>query len=171
MTSVFHESLSSIAAFAHSYRRTVASIAAAAGLGIVVALIASQSGTGGLSQNDPWALPAKHSVTLASPIETILAEPLFGGEPVLPTPDLEEIVIEEGSSGDPWQLRGIVIEGEDRSVIVYNETLEKLQHIQLGEDLPGGERLIEVRENTIAYEAQSERNELSLFRDLSRTED
>ena len=153
-------------------RRAAAAVFISAVLGVAFALLAAQTSGNQTNPNDTWSLPDSQDLSLASSIDTILAEPLFGGEPVLPEiVETVEDVTEDDVAGDPWRFMGIVTEGAKRYAVIRNETLGKLQHVQPGELLPGGERLVAVKENSITYEDQTSETEISLFRDASRTKD
>jgi len=160
-----------ISGIARSHRRSGVAILSATALGVVIAFIAMETGKGNAGRSDQWALPEDHTVTLVSAVDTILAEPLFGGEPVLQTTEEVEEQTDEEWTGDPWRLMGIVTDGDQRYAVVRNETLDKLVQILPGAELPGGERLVDVGENSIVFENETELQELSLFRDQSRTED
>ncbi len=171
MTARAQEAIATMNALLRSHSRAGLAVIASAGLGVLIALIAVQTSGDSARQNDNWSLPEDQALVLVSSVEGILAEPLFGGDPVVAEPEPEDVATEIDSSGDPWRLLGIVTEGDQRYAVVQNQTLGKLERIVPGDELPGGEHLISVNENSIVYETQEDQTELSLFRDISRTED
>lgn len=134
-------------------------------LGVVVALMNSNSVHLQTSRGDGWFLPSDKTLLLVSDVDTILEKPLFGGPPVIKT--IPEVV-EDGTALEDWQLLGIIIEGDQRRVILLNQTSGKIQHAQTGDTLPGGEILIEIDDNAIEFLRDNENRRLALFRDIER---
>ncbi len=115
---------------------------------------------------DNWVLPADKKIVLTSSVDTILAEPFFGGPPVIVEPP--EQILGDGPVFDDWYLLGIISEGGRQSIVIMNETSEKIEHAQVGDILPGGELLIEILDNAIEIQSDDENKSIALFRDIER---
>jgi hypothetical protein len=149
------------------YSRHLISIAICAALGIAVALLSANQKQNKTNLENSWALPADDVLTLTSDMDTILAKPLFGGEPVLAAPPIVAVdpdapVIED------WRLIGIIAEGDEKQIIIMNDTIGKLENAQVGDTLPGGEVLISIAENAIEFRTGDALTSIALFRDIER---
>ncbi len=149
------------------YNRHLIGIAACGILGIAVALLSASQKQNETDSENSWALPADGVLSLTSDVGTILAKPLFGGEPVLaaaPTVavDPDAPVIED------WRLIGIIAEGGQKQIVIMNDTVGKLQNAQVGDTLPGGEILVSIAENAIEFKTGDALSSIALFRDIER---
>lgn len=136
-------------------------------LGIVVAMLSASQKQNETNLENSWALPADDVPSLTSDVDTILANPLFGGEPVLAAApavavDPDAPVIED------WRLIGIIAEGGQKKIIIMNDTIGKLQNAQVGDTLPGGEILISIADNAIEFRTGNALSGIALFRDIER---
>jgi len=114
-----------------------------------------------------WYLPQTPSMNLTSSVETILANPLFGGEPVLSSDlasDAEEKIGKEELND--WRLVGIVFEGPARTALIEIQEAGRIEAVRLGDFLPGGEALEEIEENSIVVKQNKNRVKISLFTDI-----
>lgn len=147
-------------------------ISISAMLGILSASLGTNVAVSTLNSLEDWALPQVSNATLVTDIDTMLAEPLFGGQPIIK----EETVAVDmdpdatGQEGDLWRLIGIITEGNTKHVVIFNDTAGKIETAELGETLPGGEELIIIRNNDIEILHNEERRQLSLFVDTSAEE-
>lgn len=138
-----------------------------AALGIAVAMLSASQKQNETNLENSWALPADDVPSLTSDVDTILANPLFGGEPVLAVApavavDPDTPVIED------WRLIGIITEGGQKKIIIMNDTIGKIQSAQVGDTLPGGEILIGIAENAIEFRTGDSLSSVALFRDIER---
>lgn len=170
MTSV-SAALQSAVSIGRAHRRNALILMVVAGLGIAAGLATLRGDVDETSFSDNWQLTAPPAVRLASDINTILSEPLFGGEPVVVVPDRPDESVDAESGGDPWTLMGLVFEGSDRFAVIRNDTTTKLQYVATGNSLPGGETLVEIRANSILYQTPDDILELALFRDVKNLEE
>lgn len=152
--------------FGLRHRRSAAVVGAFGILGVMSALLDQGPEQGQNSLNDAWSLPSVEEVILASDVEVMLANPLFGGEPIIPEPELEAGEIAKKAPGDEWRLMGIVTEGNTKHVVIFNVTAGKIVTARLGEILPGGEELLSIGANEIEFNDFDESKTLSLFADV-----
>lgn len=113
-----------------------------------------------------WALPTPLPLQMTSSVEKMLETPLFGGTPVF-SRELETVEDDslEAEEEIKWRLVGIISEGIARSALVEVEKDGKIEDVQLGGLLPGGEVLAEVYENSITVKKDNESQNLALFVD------
>jgi hypothetical protein len=152
-------------------RNSAVALAGCAGLGLLSGLATLGSDIDETSLSDSWTLSEPPRIALASEVDTMLAAPLFGGEPVIVASEQPVEPVEISNEGDPWSLTGLVFEGMDRFAVVRNKTTDRLQYVTPGGSLPGGEILVEIRPNSILYETQDDVVELALFRDIRNAEE
>ncbi len=112
-----------------------------------------------------WTLPKDRSTELISPLDIMLANPLFGGEPVLIEPP-PPAVTDSNETTQSWRLVGIVTEGQSRSILLENIDTGRLQHARQGELLPDGELLKTIFESSIEVKQDENDVLISLFADL-----
>lgn len=149
------------------YNRHLIGIAICATLGIAVAMLSANQKESETNLENSWALPADAVPLLTSDINTILANPLFGGEPVLAA--RPEIAVDPDAPViEDWRLIGIIAEGGEKRIIIMNDTIGKLQSAHLGDILPGGETLTGIEENAIEFRADGALSGVALFRDIER---
>lgn len=146
--------------------RILAVILACITLGILSATLDSTASDSRITAVHNWLLPTLQESTLASDIDTMLREPLFGGEPFVATPEPEEDLL-DAAEGDTWRLIGIVTEGSTKHAIIFNETIGKVETAQLGQTLPGGEELLAIGSSEIEINDGNENRTFSLFVDAN----
>lgn len=151
--------------FTSRYRRSVLGVSCCAILGILTASLMPQTPPPSVNDRIDWILPQIEQQPLPSDINTILANPLFGGEPVVSQEAETETLAEEDEKGEPWRLIGIMTEGNTKHVVILNEISGKSRVARLGETLPGGEELVAVRANEIEIFHNDKSKKISLFVD------
>lgn len=160
--------LQHLRSFSRRHIRLLGGLCVCAILGVAAALMNSNAV---LKQSNPgadWALPSDTPELLVSGVDTMLESPLFGAPPVIKTP----VVVEKDETTlEDWQLLGIIIEGDQRQIILKNEATGEILHARTGDILPGGELLLEIRDNAINFERENENRSIALFRDIERQED
>ncbi|MDG2243286.1 MAG: hypothetical protein P8L66_07295 [Rhodospirillaceae bacterium] len=134
-------------------------------LGVVIALLSSNSVQQRASRDANWSLPIENALILESDIDTMLAEPLFGGTPVIKA--ISDAVV-EGEEFTEWSLLGIIAEGNQRQIVFKNVETGEIQHARAGETLPSGETLMEIYDNSIALQKDNESRTIALFEDIER---
>lgn len=139
-------------------------------LGAVVAAIPSGSVSQKSNLSNEWVLPVDPVPTLTSDIGTMLANPLFGGDPVIIEVP-EQVETNDALVKDEWRLIGIITEGGVSQIVIFNQGTEKLESARVGDTLPGGEILTGILENSIEFISENEGMSISLFRDTERYED
>ena len=161
MNSKLKEFLSNVRTIGLRYYRHIGSLLLAALLGVVVA----QAGFSSVPElpdiENVWALPNAKDLSLASDIETILAEPLFGGEPVVI--EAPKVAATDGPILEDWRLLGIITEGLNRQIIILNLASGKVESAQTDDILPGGETLVSISDNAIEIRNGEQRNSIALF--------
>ena len=156
----------SIRAFVTQQYRYLGIVVIAALLGIVVATIGGQAPTESQDREDTWSMPQDLSIAMTSSLETMLANPMFGGEPVvIAEPEITETAEEEVILSD-WQLIGIVTEGSQCMILFKEVNKTGLKEGFVGDVLPGGEELVSISDNTIEIRQNGEVTLVSLFQDL-----
>ncbi|MBT4740731.1 MAG: hypothetical protein HN793_06600 [Rhodospirillaceae bacterium] len=155
-----------VKAFAIRRSRHVGALAICAVLGFTVSIVNSRSVTEQIQSGDSWILPIYKELDLVSDVDTILAEPFFGGLPVIIEPPAP--VIGDGPILEDWRLIGIITEGERRIIVIMNESSDRIENAQIGDTLPGGELLVEILENAIEIQSDNENMRIALFRDIER---
>ncbi|MEQ8733641.1 MAG: hypothetical protein RIC29_01855 [Rhodospirillaceae bacterium] len=138
-------------------------------LGVVAAILGLVSSGSNSDLNSSWQLPARATLNIQPDIDTMLAAPLFGGEPLSIAPLVEEAV-ETSLDGDRWQLLGIVSRGKKWNAVTLNLVTGKLNLYETGDTLPGGEVLTMIAENEIKFEKQSQSMRIALFSDAESLE-
>ena len=166
MSGEFDGVLSSVTAFGRRYRRHLGALALCATLGVSAATLNSMSESEQTQLGDNWVLPVDPETAMISSVDTMLAEPFFGGPPVIVEPP--EQIESDGPNLDDWHLLGIIFEGNRQSIVIMNEASEELQHAQVGDTLPGGELLIEILDNAIEIQSGNENKSIALFRDVEK---
>lgn len=146
---------------------SIAIVCLCAALGILGTSLRSNVNSNTPSATDNWYLPTLDERLLVSDVDTMLAAPLFGGEPVLRVVEAPEEPTEKEPVGDTWRLLGIMTEGNSKHVVIFNEATGKTEIAQLGQTLPGGEELIAIGSNEIEVDDTEVRKVLSLFADSS----
>ena len=149
------------------YTYHLTSIAMCAVLGIAVATLSANQKLRETNLENKWALPADDIPSLTSDVDTILANPLFGGEPFL-TAASAAAVDPDATVIEDWRLIGIVSKGGQTKIIIMNDTINKLQNAHVGDTLPGGEILISIAENSIEFRTGDALTGIALFRDIER---
>lgn len=164
--------LRKITTFASRHRFSIITVIASALLGVLSASLIRDTDVSVLDGPIRWELPQNREAQLSTDLDTMLAEPFFGGEPVLS----EKLVVTDESTSseeaekDKWRFIGIVAEGNTKHVVIFNDTAGKTELTQLGQTLPGGEELITIGPNDIEILDSNERRWLSLFVDNSAKE-
>lgn len=131
-------------------------------LGVVAAIFGLVSSGSNSDLNSSWQLPARATLNIQPDIDTMLAAPLFGGEPLSISTPVEETV-EASLDGDRWQLLGIVSRGKQWNAVTLNLVTGKLILYETGDTLPGGEVLTMIAENEIKFEKQNQSMRIALF--------
>ena len=142
--------------------RSILIVSCSIALGIATAIVGLFNSGSNLDLNSSWQLPARTTLNIEPGIDTMLAAPLFGGEPLNISPPIEK-TIETALDGDRWQLLGIVSRGKQWNAVTLNLATGKLNLFQIGDTLPGGEVLTMIAENEIKFEKQSQSMRIALF--------
>ena len=138
-------------------------------LGVLFAVISGQSANDIPNRTDTWALPQSTPFSLSSSIEDILINPIFGGTPVVIATE-EEVEVVEKEVGS-WTLIGIIAEGKTRTILYKDGESGRLIEARTGDQLPSGEQIVSIKENSIELVLENEQIRISLFQDLSNRED
>lgn len=162
---VFHK----LARLSRRYLIGIVTVSVCGALGVLTATLSGDIEVDSLNRVESWELPKTRDVVLATDVDAMLAQPLFGGEPVIKEePETADTVSSSDAfTGDDWRLIGIVTEGLSKHVVIFNDTAGKTEIAKLGQTLPGGEELIAIRENDIEILDTDKRKRLSLFVDTS----
>ncbi len=142
--------------------RSIFIVSCSIAFGVVTSIVGLVNSGSNLDPNNSWQLPAPVTLNLQTDIDTMLAAPLFGGEPLDIIPPVEEAV-EASLDGDRWQLLGIVSRGNQWNAVTLNLVTGKLNLFEIGDTLPGGEVLTMIAENEIKFEKQSQSMRIALF--------
>ncbi len=149
------------------YKRHIIGLGLCAVFAIAGAALDSGDIQDKVNLNNDWKVPAETPPILASNLETMLAEPLFGGEPIIPEPP-KKVEPLDAPIFEDWHLVGIVTEGERFQIAIMNDTSGKLELVVVGNVLPGGEKLLAISSNEIEIQHENEIKKISLFRDIER---
>ena len=133
--------------------------------GLAAAMLESRTSYGSPLRDGEWTIPADRPAVLSSSLNTMLANPLFGGEPVLMEPPPSAVENISADEGTAWSLVGIVFEGVNRSIVFRDMETGRLHQAQLGDTLPGGEILKTIYANSIEIAEDQNDTLISLFSD------
>ena len=164
--SSFH---SSVRTYVAEHRLYIGIVLLSGLFGLLLTIVDNDISPPASDQSSLWALPTySQSVGLTSSVEKMLANPLFGGKPVI----LKEE--EDSEDADPvsnWRLIGIVREGTNQTILLIEEGETKLKEAIVGNRLPGGEKLISISENQIEIESDDGKSQISLFHNSRNSEE
>lgn len=169
MTPINTPSLQSAARSYVSEQRSYIGIVLFCGLcGLILPTFNSDMNSTTTDHSDLWVLPHSQSVELTSSVANMLANPLFGGEPVVLK---TEEAPEDADPVSNWRLIGIVREGANQKILLIEDGETRLKEAILGDRLPGGEKLISISENTIEIESDDGKAQISLFQNTANSEE
>lgn len=172
MTSGYLQTLQLILVSGKPYVRHVAAVALFGCLGIVSALLSGSPQNDGTSEDTGWSLPEERPVVLLSSVPEMLAQPIFGGDPVIESDSDED---NDGVGEDyltvDWRLVGILVEGTETAILFVNEQTGDIENARLGDTLPGGETLKEINPDGIEVLDGDQSVRLSLFQDMKDIEE
>jgi hypothetical protein len=167
MMTKLETSWSLMSRYSRLYKRHIIGLALCAIIGVLSAIIDAGDTLDMTNQSGAWSLPSDNAPILLSNLDVMLAEPLFGGEPIkIELPQSPENI--DGPILEDWRLVGIVTEGEHRQIAIVNQVSGKLLLAVPGDTLPGGEELLVISDNEIEIGHTSGIRKISLFKDIER---
>lgn len=153
------------------YSKHIAAVVAFGVMGVIAALLGGPSADDTRDRTEDWTLPKDNPVVLTSTVQEMLAQPIFGGTPVLELNQEDEQDSEDEAPRGTWRLIGILTEGSEQTILLENEETGKIENAKLGDTLPGGEKLSLIKAGSIEVLIGDENIQLSLFQDLEKTEE